>query len=180
MKRPGPKSAIGYPSNGARCPSCSFLVDHVESAQQHFEHRDISFTCVSRAPIEKIEVYKRRMGWRFQWVSSFHNGFNFDFHVSFTPEMRESGPVEYNFEQVPDPEINELPGVSVFVREPDGAIYHTYSSYGRGGEVLLGTYDFIDLAPKGRQEDEKIMSGWMHRHDEYLDDGRAVRREKTL
>lgn len=156
------------------CPSCSFLIDHVEGAQQHFEHRDISFACVSRAPIEKIEVYKRRMGWDFQWVSSFHNQFNFDFHVSFTPEMRAKGPIEYNFAQTPDPEVNELPGLSVFIREPDGAIYHTYSSYGRGGEVLLGTYSFIDLTPKGRQENEKIMGGWMHRHDEYRDDGRTA------
>ena len=155
------------------CPSCSFLVDHVEGAQQHFEHRDISFACVSRASIEKIEAYKRRMGWTFQWVSSFHNKFNFDFNVSFTPEMRAKGRIEYNFEQAPDPEVNELPGISVFIRQPDGAIYHTYSSYGRGGEVLLGTYDFIDLTPNGRQEDEKIMSGWMRRHDEYPDDGRA-------
>ncbi len=111
------------------------------------------------------------------WNSS-HNRFNFDFHVSFTPELRARGPVEYNFEQAPDLKINELPGISVFIREPDGAIYHTYSSYGRGGEVLLGTYDFIDLAPKGRHEDEKIMSGWLHRHDEYPDDGRTVPREQ--
>ena len=161
------------------CPSCSFLVDHVAGAQQHFEHRDISFACVSRAPIEKIEAYKRRMGWAFQWVSSFRNTFNFDFHVSFTPEMRAEGPVEYNFAKKSDPEVNELPGISVFIRKPDGAIYHTYSSYGRGGEVLLGTYDFIDLSPKGRQENEKIMSGWMHRHDEYPDDGRTASSEKS-
>ena len=161
------------------CPSCSFLVDHVEGVQQHFEHRDISFACVSRASIEKIEAYKRRMGWRFQWVSSFHSRFNFDFHVSYTPEMRAKGPVEYNFKHASNPEVNELPGISVFVREPNGAIYHTYSSFGRGGEVLLGTYDFIDLTPKGRQEDEKIMGGWMHRHDEYPDDGRTVSNAKS-
>ena len=107
------------------CPSCSFLVDHVPGAQQHFEHRDISFACVSRAPIKKIEAYKRRMGWHFQWVSSFTNRFNFDFHVSFTPEMRAQGPVEYNFKMGPDPEVNELPGVSVFTRESNGALYHT-------------------------------------------------------
>ena len=160
------------------CPSCSFLVDHVEGAQQHFEHRDISFACISRAPIEKIEAYKRRMGWRFQWVSSFRNRFNFDFHVSFTPEMRATGAVEYNFEQGLDPEINELPGLSVFALQPDGAIYHTYSSYARGGEVLLGTYDFIDLGPKGRQEDDEIMNGWMHRHNEYPDDGRTASGKK--
>ena len=92
--------------------------------------------------------------------------------------MRAKGPIEYNFEPAPDPEVNELPGISVFIRQPDGSLYHTYSSYGRGGEVLLGTYDFIDLTPKGRQEDKKIMGGWMHRHDEYPDDGRTVVREQ--
>lgn len=149
------------------CPGCSLLCDHVDGARQHFEHNDVSFVAVSRAPIETIEAYRKRMGWTFRWVSSAKSDFNFDFDVSFPQGARESG-VFYNFETRPDPEIDELPGVSVFFKDEDGAIYHTYSSYGRGGEILLGVYSWLDMVPKGRNETKSgSLMDWVKRHDQY-------------
>ena len=116
------------------CPGCSLLSDQVDGARQHFEHNDVSFVAVSRAPIEKLEAYRKRMGWTFRWVSSAKSDFNLDYHVSFPQGTREKG-VLYNFERQPDPEIDELPGVSVFYKDDSGTIYHTYSTYGRGGEM---------------------------------------------
>jgi predicted dithiol-disulfide oxidoreductase (DUF899 family) len=155
------------------CPGCSLLCDHVDGARQHFEHNDLSFVAVSRAPIGKLAAYRERMGWTFNWVSSVGNDFNFDYRVSFPAGSREDG-VIYNFEKMPDPGIDELPGASVFFKDADGAIYHTYSSYGRGGEGFLGVYAWLDIAPKGRNEASGDMGDWMRRHDQYETDGRTL------
>jgi len=155
------------------CPGCSLLSDQVDGARQHFEHNDVSFVAVSRGPIEKLRAYRERMGWTFRWVSSAASDFNFDYHVSFPKGARERG-VFYNFAERPDPEIDELSGVSVFYRDDDGAIYHTYSTYGRGGEVFLPVYGWLDVVPKGRNETRNGNLGdWVKRHDRYEDDGRT-------
>lgn len=165
------------PSWEEGCPGCSLLCDHVDGPRQHFEHNDVSFVAVSRGPLAKLQAYRARMGWSFRWVSSATTDFNFDFNVSF-PDGTRSGGVPYNFARIPDPEIDELPGVSVFFRDDDGqdgrgAIYHTYSTFGRGGEAFLGVYDWLDVVPKGRNENEKKMMGWVRRHDRYDGDGRT-------
>jgi len=155
------------------CPGCSLLCDHVDGARQHFEHNDVSFVAVSRGPIEKLAAYRKRMGWTFRWVSSEASDFNFDYHVSFPEGTRKNG-VFYNFERQPDPEVDELPGVSVFHKDNDGTIYHTYSSYARGGEMHLGVYGWLDIVPKGRNEKQDgAMTDWMKRHDRYETDGRG-------
>lgn len=149
------------------CIGCSLLCDQVDGARQHFEHKDVSWVAVSRGPIDRLEAYRKRMGWRFRWVSSAGNDFNRDYHVSFPEEARREG-IFYNFETQPDPEIDELSGVSVFVRAEDGAIHHSYSSYGRGGEIVLSLYGWLDMVPKGRDETENgNLSGWVKRHDRY-------------
>ena len=155
------------------CGGCSFIGDHVDGARQHFEHNDLSFAAISRAPVEKIEAYRKRMGWTFRWVSSGDSDFNYDFHASFTPEERENGTAEWNFTQKGDPGTSDIPGASLFYRDEDGSIYHTYSTFARGGEMLLTTYAFLDMAPLGRNEGDGIMH-WMKRHDRYPDDGRTV------
>ncbi|HEY9539552.1 MAG TPA: thioredoxin family protein [Kiloniellaceae bacterium] len=149
------------------CTGCSFQADHVDAARQHFEHADLSFVAVSRAPYERIAAFKRRMGWRFPWVSSFGNDFNFDYHVSFRPEELERKEAYYNYATI-DPGIDELPGMSVFAKDDGGAIYHTYSSYARGGEELIGAFMFLDMVPKGRNEPDSIMQ-WVRHHDRYDD-----------
>ena len=155
------------------CPGCSLLCDHVDGARQHFEHNDLSFVAVSRGTIERLEAYRKRMGWNFRWVSSAGSDFNVDFHVSFPKGTREGG-VFYNFGEQPDPEIDELPGISMFYMDEDGAIYHTYSNYARGGEDVLGVYAWLDMAPKGRNETQSSsMRDWMKRHDRYENDGRT-------
>jgi predicted dithiol-disulfide oxidoreductase (DUF899 family) len=154
------------------CPGCSLLSDQVDGARKHFEHNDVSFVAVSRGPIDKLQAYRERMGWTFRWVSSSASDFNFDYHVSFPKGTRERG-VFYNFAERPDPEIDELSGVSVFHRDRDGAIYHTYSTYGRGGEVFLPVYGWLDIVPKGRNETKNgNLTDWVRRHDRYEDDGR--------
>jgi predicted dithiol-disulfide oxidoreductase (DUF899 family) len=154
------------------CPGCSLLCDQVDGARQHFEHNDVSFTAVSRGPIEKLDAYRRRMGWGFRWVSS-AGDFNFDYHVSFPKDAREHG-IFYNFGEQPDPGIDELSGVSVFYRDDDGSIYHTYSTYGRGGEMFLTVYGWLDVVPKGRNETKRgNLTDWVRRHDRYDDDGRT-------
>jgi predicted dithiol-disulfide oxidoreductase (DUF899 family) len=154
------------------CPGCSFLADHVDGARQHFEHNDVSFVAVSRGPLDKILAYRERMGWKFRWVSSLNNDFNFDYGVSF--DEAHMGPdTTYNFEKRESREPGEAPGISVFHQDADGTIFHTYSSYARGGEVLIGAYDFIDLTPIGRNEGDSIMGHWMRRHDRYETDGRT-------
>jgi len=155
------------------CPGCSLLCDHVDGARQHFEHNDASFVAVSRGPIEKLDAYRLRMGWNFRWVSSADSDFNFDYYVSFRKGRREAS-VFYNFTECPDPKIDDLPGVSVFYKDDDGSIYHTYSTYARGGEVFLGVYDWLDIVPKGRNERiNGTLNDWMKRHDRYENDGRT-------
>jgi predicted dithiol-disulfide oxidoreductase (DUF899 family) len=155
------------------CPGCSLLCDQVDGARQHFEHNDVSFVAVSRGPIEKLQAYRERMGWKFRWVSSAAGDFNFDQHVSFPKGTREHG-VFYNFNDCPDPEIDELSGVSVFYQDDDGTIYHTYSTYGRGGEMFLAVYGWLDVVPKGRNETKNgNLTDWTKRHDRYENDGRT-------
>ena len=148
----------------AGCPGCSFAADHVDAAYQHLRHHDVTYVAVSRAPLAKLLAYRKRMGWRFNWVSSLDSDFNFDFHVSFTKEQLAKGKVYYNFEMIEN-EMDELPGDSVFYKDEDGAIYHTYSEYGRGGEEVLSAYMLLDLTPKGRNESGPM--DWVRRRDEY-------------
>jgi predicted dithiol-disulfide oxidoreductase (DUF899 family) len=151
------------------CPSCSFLADHFDGAAIHLAQRDVSLVVVSRAPLAEIEAYKKRMGWKFSWVSSFGNDFNRDFHVSFTPEEKARGKVEYNYELTEFPS-EEAPGLSAFIKGEGGNVLHTYSSYARGLDMLVGTYNFLDMAPKGRDEDALPWTmAWVRRHDEYED-----------
>jgi predicted dithiol-disulfide oxidoreductase (DUF899 family) len=152
-----------HPDWEAGCKSCSFDADHAEPALVHLENHDVSYVRVSRAPLEKIERYRKRMGWSARWVSSFGSDFNFDFHVSFTPEALAEGKVYYNYRM--DEGYDELPGLSVFSKGEDGTVYHTYSSYARGNEEVMTTYMYLDVTPLGRNENE-IMD-WIRRHDEY-------------
>lgn len=149
------------------CSGCSFMADHVDGALPHMAARDLSFVAVSRAPLAEIERFRQRMGWQFPWVSSFGNGFNFDFHVSFTAEERQRGEVFYNYGMTAFPH-EEAPGVSAFYRDESGQVFHTYSTYGRGVELMMGAYDLIDIAPKGRDEDG-LPHGmdWVRHHDRY-------------
>jgi predicted dithiol-disulfide oxidoreductase (DUF899 family) len=147
------------------CPSCSFLADHFDGANIHLVQRDVSLVVVSRAPLAEIEAYKKRMGWKFKWVSSNGTDFNHDFHVSFTKDEMESG-AEYNYATGKIPS-EELPGLSAFIKD-SGAVFHTYSSYARGLDTLVGAYNFLDMAPKGRDEGGLPWSmAWVRRHDEY-------------
>ena len=148
------------------CPSCSLSADGFDGQMVHLNQRDVTMICVSRAPLERLDAYKQRMGWEFNWVSSLGSDFNFDFHVSFTDEQRANG-VEYNFAPAGDPGIEELPGMSAFALE-DGVVYHTYSSFARGGDVLMGIYQVLDRAPKGRNEEGlSFPMAWVRRKDEY-------------
>ena len=148
------------------CDGCSFVSDHVDSARQHFEHHDISYVAVSRATLDKLNAYKKRMGWTFPWVSSDDGDFNYDFQASFRQEDLEEGPVYYNF-KMQKLTGDEQPGLSVFYKDETGDIYHTYSTYERGLDILLTTYHFIDMTPIGRNEKGNGMGEWMKRHDEY-------------
>jgi predicted dithiol-disulfide oxidoreductase (DUF899 family) len=153
------------------CPSCSLLADHFDGAAIHLAQRDVSFVVVSRAPLPEIEKFKQRMGWKFKWVSSFDNDFNYDYHVSFRPEQKANGKVHYNYQDQEFPS-EEAPGTSVFYKDAAGGIFHTYSSYGRGLDILIGAYNFLDLAPKGRDEDGLAHSmAWVRHHDRYDDAG---------
>ncbi len=161
------------PGWGEGCKSCSYLADHFDGANWHLPHRDVMFAVVSRAPFSEIKAYQKRMGWRFTWVSSHGNDFNFDYHVSFTPEDEKKNKAYYNYAE--SEYINdELPGLSVFYKDDKGDVYHTYSTYGRGLDILVGAYNFLDLVPKGRDEDhlDSTME-WVRRHDEYEPDTNA-------
>ena len=149
------------------CVGCSFQADHIDGATVHLAHRDVTVVVVSRAPLPRIEAFKRRMGWRFKWVSSYGSDFNYDYHVSFRKEDLAKGKVFYNYE-LRELQSEDLPGVSVFFRDSTGEVYHTYSSYDRGDELLIGTYNYLDLVPKGR--DETGLSppmAWVRHHDRY-------------
>jgi len=149
------------------CKSCSFVADHYNPITVHLNQRDVSMVTVSRAPLNKLLSFKKRMGWTFDWVSSFGTDFNRDFHVSFSEQDLSTNAVYYNYETQPFP-VREAPGISVFKKSADGQVFHTYSSYGRGLENMLGTYTFLDLVPKGR--DEATLSygmQWVRHHDRY-------------
>lgn len=149
------------------CQSCSFMADHADSMRVHLAHRDVTLVAVSRAPLARIEAFRRRMGWQFPWVSSHDNDFNHDFGVSFTPEEMASGSVAYNYVKQPFPS-EEAPGVSVFFKDDAGDVFHTYSTYGRGVEVMMGTYNMLDLVPKGRDEhNPDYAMDWVRHHDRY-------------
>jgi len=150
----------------AACMACSFWMDNFDRVVVHLNHRDITMAAVSRASVPKIEAYRKRMGWSFPWYSSKGSDFNFDYHVSFTPEELKSGSAEYNY-VVDHPSMSERPGISVFLRE-DGEIYHTYTAYARGLDMMNVAYHYMDLVPKGRDEDGNGMF-WLHRRDEYPD-----------
>nr|WP_250809665.1 thioredoxin family protein [Neorhizobium tomejilense] len=154
------------PDWDAGCPGCSFLSDHIDGTLPHLNNHDVTFIAVARAPLDKIEAYKKRMGWKFPWVSSFGSDFNFDYHVSFSKEDLAKEKVYYNFREVPPSEAHdELPGLSAFYRNEAGEVFHTYSSYARGGEELIGTLMILDRAPLGRNEDSTM--NFVKRHDEY-------------
>lgn len=148
------------------CVGCSFLSDHVDGANQHLKHHDVTYVAVSRGPLATLEAYKKRMGWKFPWVSSAGSDFNYDYHVSFTKDEIAKGEAEYNFEKT-KVTMEDLHGTSVFFKDEGGAIYHTYSAYARGDERGLGAYMYLDLTPKGRNESGAM--SWVKRHDEYGD-----------
>lgn len=136
------------------CDGCSFIADHVDSARQHFEHHDVSFAAVSRAPLADFLPFKKRMGWTFNWVSSAGTDFNYDFGASFKREDLDAGPVFYNFK---DQKLRseDQPGATSFYKDDDGTIYRTYSTYERGGDLLIGAYNWLDIAPLGRNEEKR-------------------------
>jgi predicted dithiol-disulfide oxidoreductase (DUF899 family) len=173
------------PDYKAGCPSCSSIADSFNGVVTHLQHHDVAFWAMSRAPLEKLQAYKKRMGWTFPWASSSSGDFNFDFNVSFTEQQQRDGQIEYNYqrgghamdaEPAPEPVVQfadtcgtdpstyarDRPGISTFVME-DGVIYHTYSTYARGVDGIWGMYQWLDRAPKGRNE----AGVWWRRHDEY-------------
>jgi len=151
------------------CPSCSFLADTFDGAALHLGQRDVSFVAVSRATLPEIEAFKKRMGWRFHWVSSSGSDFNFDYHVSFSKDDKVKDKVYYNYDMTDFPS-EEAPGASVFYKNAKGEIFHTYSTYARGLDILVGTYNYLDLTPKGRDEDGLPHSmAWVRHHDRYAD-----------
>lgn len=153
------------PGSDHICPGCSFIADHIDAARQHFENADLSIAVVSRAPIGRIEAVKKRMGWRFPWVSSYGSDFNYDFGVSFAREDLAAGRAFYNY-GTPIKDSEDLHGTSVFAKDAGGTVYHTYSTYARGDEPMIGAFAWLDLTPKGRNETGGVMS-WVRLHDEY-------------
>ena len=147
------------------CSGCSFVADHLEGALLHLPHHDVALAAVSRAPIDQIEAFRRRMGWRFTWVSSFDSEFNSDFNVSFSAEDVAKGDTTYNYELRSNQTEGESPGASVFYKDADGTIYHTYSCYARGLEDVLGAYMLLDITPVGRNESGPM--SWVRLHDDY-------------
>lgn len=150
------------------CVGCSFKSDHVDGALPHLEHHDVSFVSVSRAPFADIDAFRKRMGWRFKWVSSYGTDFNYDFHVSFTEQEAEARQVYYNYKVQPW-ESEERSGDSVFHKDESGQIFHTYSTFGRGDEMLDAAYMYLDLTPKGRNETGPNFNlmDWVKHHDRY-------------
>ena len=151
------------------CPSCSYLADTFDGVGFHLPHRDVSFVAISRGTLPELEAFKKRMGWQFKWVSSFGNDFNYDYQASFSEEEKAKGKIYYNYEMTEFPS-EELPGASVFYKNDAGEIFHTYSTYARGLDPLVGTYQWLDLAPKGRDEDGFAHTmAWVRHHDKYVD-----------
>jgi predicted dithiol-disulfide oxidoreductase (DUF899 family) len=155
------------PGWAAGCPSCSYISDQFDAMTIHLAHRDVTLAVVSRAPYAEIDAFKKRMGWKFHWVSSFESDFNYDYHVSATAAERATGTVDYNYTVMPFPS-EERPGASVFYKDATGEIYHTYSTYARGLDILIGAYNFLDLVPKGRDEEGLAHTmAWVRHHDKY-------------
>ena len=152
---------------GDACPSCSYWADNFNGIIVHLNARDVSMVAISKARVDQIEAYRKRMGWSFEWLSSYENDFNRDFGVGFTAEEMESGEGYYNYKMQSIPR-EEMPGMSVFALGQDGEVYHTYSSYGRGIDMINGAYHLLDMVPKGRDEDSLPWNqAWVRRHDEY-------------
>lgn len=148
------------------CASCSFMADHTDGMNVHLAQRDVTLLAVSRAPLAEIERFRQRMGWQFTWVSSYGSDFNRDFGVTFSPEEIAKGEVYYNYTQRPP--SAEMPGISSFYKDDAGEVFHTYSTYGRGVEVMMGAYNLLDLTPKGRNElDVSHKMEWLRHHDRY-------------
>jgi predicted dithiol-disulfide oxidoreductase (DUF899 family) len=157
----------------AGCPSCSYISDHFDGMTVHLANRDTTLIAVSHAPIAEIEAFQKRMGWKFKWVSAFGSDFNYDYHVSFTAGEKASGKVYYNYERTEFP-ADEAPGASVFAKDAAGNVFHTYSTFARGLDIMLGVYNFLDMTPKGRDEDGLAYSmSWVRHHDRY-DQGYVV------
>jgi predicted dithiol-disulfide oxidoreductase (DUF899 family) len=150
------------------CVGCSFRSDHVDGALEHLQHHDVSLVTISRAPLAEIEAFKKRMGWRFPWLSSYGSDFNYDYHVSFAKEDAATGKVYYNYDKR-DFVSEELSGLSVFYKDENGDIFHTYSAFARGEEMVDATYMYLDLTPKGRNETgpHYSMGDWVRHHDRY-------------
>jgi predicted dithiol-disulfide oxidoreductase (DUF899 family) len=149
------------------CPSCSLLADHFDASIPHLAERDVRLVAVSRAPLAKIEAFKKRMGWQFKWLSSHGNDFNFDYHVSFTKQEMAGSEPNYNYGSMKFPS-DEGPGASVFYKDSEGAVFHTYSTFGRGLDPMIGAYNWIDISPKGRDEDSlPYPMAWVRHHDKY-------------
>lgn len=150
------------------CPNCAYLMDHVDGALPHLHHRDVTFTAISRATLAEIEPFKKRMGWKFPWASSNGTDFNFDYGVSFRTDELDAGSVNYNYEPMKPPPFQEFPGLSVFYKDDCGRVFHTYSTYARGLDIIVGTYVYLDLVPKGRDEEGlKHSMSWVRYHDRY-------------
>ncbi|MDX8537831.1 MULTISPECIES: thioredoxin family protein [Mesorhizobium] len=158
------------PGSNHRCEGCSFLADHIDGANLHLQHHDVSLVVVARAPLAELSPYKQRMGWRFDWVSSYASDFNFDMQVSFTDKQIAAGDTTYNFERRARTS-KDLPGVSVFYRDGAGDIFLTFTSRARGGDPLIGAYHYLDMTPKGRNETGPYggLMDWVRLHDEYGD-----------
>ena len=148
------------------CKSCSYMMDHFNPTVPHLNARDVSFAAISHAPLADILPFKARMGWAVNWVSAHGTDFNRDFDVSFTEKEIERGQVDYNYTKMDFPQT-EAPGISVFAKDAAGIVYHTYSTYGRGVEAVMTTYDLLDLVPKGRDEDPESTMSWVRHHDRY-------------
>jgi predicted dithiol-disulfide oxidoreductase (DUF899 family) len=160
------------------CPSCSLLADHFDGSIPHLNARDVTLVVVSRAPLEQIQAFQKRMGWKFKWVSSNGTDFNFDYHVSQSEKDKAAGETEYNYTRQQFP-ADEMPGASVFYKDAAGQVFHTYSTYGRGLDHFIGAYNFLDIAPKGRDEEGLAFSmAWVKHHDKY-ESNAAVDATKT-
>jgi predicted dithiol-disulfide oxidoreductase (DUF899 family) len=155
------------PGSDHICKGCSYIADHIDSARQHFEHADLAFAAISRAPIDQIEQVRKRMGWTFPWLSSSGTDFNYDFGVSFRKGDIDAGRATYNYGSQTIKNSEDMHGTSVFAKDDVGDVFHTYSTYSRGDEVLMGAFAWLDLTPKGRNENG-VMS-WLKLHDEYQD-----------
>lgn len=157
------------PSWAEGCKHCSFWADNYNGIVVHLAHRDVTLVAVSRAPLAKIEAFKRRMGWTFPWLSSFGSDFNFDYHVSHSPEEIAQGEIEINYRREKT-SMTENAGISAFYKDDGGAVFHTYSCYQRGLDMMNGAYHLLDLVPKGRDEDGlPFPQAWVRHHDKYED-----------